>query len=969
MFLLSALPSYSSVSYKSLDIINSYDMAVVFEQYLGYLYESHGCLHFTPSDIYLLTETIPKGATLDIRDYSGKAPEFDLAKVPFFNACVMSQDDAGKFRDYFAGNRTKLIVYPSWNRLLITVNGKPFVQIRTLAGPQNNIRMPVYIEKGGPIIWDPIVAGSTDTGIYTIFASVKDYISSTYRENTLIPYGAEISKEGNFWYYNRAGKRYRVPKNVAWDLGLPEAKRNYNYFNIEKDRQGNTTSLKWGSHDFGKCVLLWTNDGKRFLPEMGYAEGELYFEQSMLVEDLAQILSVPGTDDLDTLARKNGNFSFYRELYEFIESKGKIVSPKISPTSTAYYKLYNNMALTTVERAQLDPRIIEAYRRVKENDLPLIWISKEQTLGLYNYLKMNSLVFEKYADFYGSIKKDWEFWKNLRIAFREDFKKLNILSSANQKDIIENMINKRLEFNILTEGDLNYYQTTSISSFFEQKDESTFANREREAAVSILRDAGLSTAENFALLSTDALNNYNFGLFLNDMLGNLYKSHGCLHVSPRDAYLLYSILPIGTKVTVNTYSASYEPEALAKLPYLAGLADIEEDVKKIKDKIQDPRNIEVKVYPATGDWIILLKKEPFARLRVLGGSKSRMKRVEYRDENNYPIFADEIAYPTTPGTFYVFKKAENYISRIYKDTTTVPMGSRISKTGGKWTFEYEKGATRPLPAPIAEDIERPADQRELKYYDILTDDKGNILEAKWSSHEFGKYSIITSPDKRTAWPELIHTSGELMFEQRQLVADLISILSTPKDSFDECVDENPDFDLYRECYKFVQDPKGTYLITPAETSRYKLYMDIPLTSTEEALIPRDAFIADKILKNKGPLTKSESDYLIKSGIAKMSRGKLDIDMLKILGINFETFQNVVVIQKYAHHFEVLKDHWTDLSELRQAMFLDFKKLLVKDPKIMCSFIDKLMMQRIDMKKITQKDVIDLLNSMLQEKAD
>lgn len=969
MLILSMVSSPSYSEYKSLDTINSSNLAVIFEKYIGYLYDSHGCLHLTPSDIYLLTETVSKGTPLEIRDYSGAKPEFDLAKVPFFNSSVMSQDDIEGFRKFFGSNKTKLIAYPSWNRLLITVNGKPSVQTRMLAGPQNNLRRPMYIENGGRIIWDPITAGPTDSGTYSVFAPVKDYISATYRENTLIPFGGEIQKEGRYWYYKRGGKRYRVPQNVAQDLAFPESQRTYNYFDIVKDQKGRTISLKWGSHDFGRYTLLWTNDGKKFYPEMAYSEGELYFEQSLFIEDLSKILSYTGPDDFESLALKNENFAFYKELLEFIESKGKTMSPRIDPTNAAYYKLYNGLALTPVERAHLDPRIVEAYRQVKNKDLPMIWFAREQTLGLYNYLKMNSLVFEKYANFYGLVQKDWEFWKSLRTSFREDFKKSNVLSPANQKDLIENMINGRLEFNVLTVKDLNYYDTGSISSFFEQMEDSDFAKREKESAISLLRDSGISSADSFTLFSTDALNNYNFGVLLNDMLGNLYKSHGCMHVSPRDAYLLYSILPIGTKVHVNTYSASYESDALAKIPFLASMADVEADLARIKNLIKDSRDIEVGVYPATGDWIIFLKQAPFAKLRVLGGAKEKIKMVEYRTVKNHPIFSDNIAYPTTPGNFYVFRKVENYVSGIYKDTTIVPMGSRIRKIGSKWIYDDEKGSAKILPAPIAQDLERPAAQREFKYYDILADDKGRVLEAKWSSHEFGKYSIMTSANKRTMWPELIHTSGELMFEQRQLVADLIKILATPKDSFDDCVKETPNFDLYRECYRLVQDPKGKYLITPAETGRYKLYMDAPLTETEKALIPRDAFIADKILKNKGPLTTSESDYLVKTGVAKISGGKLEIDRMKVLGINFETFQNVVVIQKYAHHYEVLKARWEDLSQLRQSMFTDFRKLLVKDPEILRSFTGELMMQRIDMKKIKQEDVIRLLNSMLEEKGN
>ena len=42
----------SEVNYSSISILNSSNLAVMFEKYLGYLYDSHGCLHFTPSDIY-----------------------------------------------------------------------------------------------------------------------------------------------------------------------------------------------------------------------------------------------------------------------------------------------------------------------------------------------------------------------------------------------------------------------------------------------------------------------------------------------------------------------------------------------------------------------------------------------------------------------------------------------------------------------------------------------------------------------------------------------------------------------------------------------------------------------------------------------------------------------------------------------------------------------------------------------------
>jgi len=957
-------------NYKSLQALNSDNLAVRFERYLGYLYESQGCLHFTPSDIYLLTQSIPKGTPLQIRPYSNKPADIDLSSVRFFNQMINSREDLEKAKDLFKTGKTKLVVYPSWGRLVILVDDSPFAQVRLLAGMPHNLRLPVYIEKGGPIIWDPMISGPTDAGDYSILASVKNYKSVNYRDNTIIPFGSVIKYENGRWMFNNGNIWSPVPKNVAADLSLPKNERNYNYYDIVTDNKGTIISLKWASNDFGKYVLLWTNNGKQYYPEMGYAEGELLYEQSALVEDLAGILTYQGGDDFEELVAKNENFMFYKALNEFIESNGTIKSAQIDDANAAYFKLFNGWPLSNEDIYYMDKRVVDAFNSMKKGELPFFWLSQEETRGLYQFLRLNSMVFKKYAGFYKNTKEDWEFWKGTRKDLKDDLKALNILSTRNQKDIAEYLINARLEFWSLSPNVLNRYQRTSISTFFDsQKEDSVFSEREKEALTEILSSTGAASTENITLYSMDALNDYNFGILLNDMLGNLYKSHGCLHVSPRDSYLLYSILPVNTKIKINGYDKKADTDLIEKTPFLASLVDFEEDVKKLKEKFGNPKDVFIEVYPMSGDWIIFLDKSPFARLRVLGGPRKKMLGVTGRDIDGRPSFSEDSAYPTTPGIFYVLRKDESYISNLYRDTTIVPMGALIKKENGKWTFEDAAGKKKSLPAVIAADLSKKPDERDFQYYDLAMNDKNEIIKARWGSHEFGKYSIITSKNKRTPSPELIHTSGDLMMEQRQLVKDLIKILSAPKDSFDECVSASSNFDLYRECYNFVSSPEGNYLITPAETGRYKLYFDMPLSSKEVSFMPKDAVIAEKIIKNKGPLTRTEEDLLVEYGIARRSGNKLNINMEKIYGIDFETFQNVVVIQKYAHHYEVLRARWPKLSQMRKAMFLDFKKLLVKDPGTLSMFMNELMIQRVDMKRISQADVVKLLNSILDTKAN
>lgn len=955
-------------NYSSLNKLNSDNLAIRFEKYLGYLYESQGCLHFTPSDIYLLTQIIPKGTPLDIRPYSDNAADVGTDNIRFLNELVNSKEDIDKIKQALKSTETKLIVYPSREKLVIKIGGAPFAQVRLLAGVQNNLRLPIYIEKGGPIIWDPMVSGPTDPGDYKILASVRNYKSNNYRQNTIIPFGAIIKLENGVWIFDNGDKWLPAPKNVVNDLLLPNNEKNYNYYDILTDNSGKTVSLRWGSNDFGKYVLLWTTDGRNYYPEMGYAEGELLYEQSLFVEDLAKILTYQGSDDFEELAAKNENFVFYKAMNEFIESGGTARSPLIDEANAAYFKLFNGMPLSSQDYSYMDNRVIDAYKKIKNGELPFLWISREETRGLYQFLKLNSMVFKKFAGFYKNTKDEWEFWKGIRQSIRDDFKRLNILSIKNQKDITEYLINARLEFRYLSPNVLDRYQKTSISSFFDQKrDDSMFAKREKEAITEILGATGASSTENITLYSVDALNNYNFGILLNDMLGNLYKSHGCLHVSPRDSYLLYSILPINTRIKINGYDAKPPQDILDKTPFLASLVDFDDDIRKIKEKFRSAKDINIEVYPLSGNWIIFLKGEAFARLSVLGGPRRKMMPVTHRNIDGSPAFSQDAAYPTTPGTFFVLRKDENYVSNLYRDTTIVPMGGLLEKEAGKWVFEDASWKKRILPEVISADLSKSPGERDYQYYDIVLNEKKEPIQARWGSHEFGKYSIITSKNKKTPSPELIHTSGDLMMEQRDLVNDLVTMLSAPKDDFEECVSTSPDFDLYRECYKFISSPEGEYLITPAETGRYKLYFGMPMSAKEAEFIPKDAAIVAKILRGTGTLTKDEERTLIDYGIAKRTGRNLSINMEKIYGIDFETFQNVVVIQKYAHHYEVLKARWPELSQMRQAMFLDFKKLLVKDPAVLQMFISDLMMQRVEMNRISQNDVIKLLNSMLNIK--
>ena len=87
-------------------------------------------------------------------------------------------------------------------------------------------------------------------------------------------------------------------------------------------------------------------------------------------------------------------------------------------------------------------------------------------------------------------------------------------------------------------------------------------------------------------------------------------------------------------------------------------------------------------------------------------------------------------------------------------------------------------------------------------------------------------------------------------------------------------------------------------------------------------------------------------------------------MEKILGLQFDTYQYVVTIQKYAHHYATLKRRWGELSGLRRALLKDFNAFVIKDQLLFSNFMRELMLKRTALERLTQDDALKILNEML-----
>lgn len=466
------------------------------------------------------------------------------------------------------------------------------------------------------------------------------------------------------------------------------------------------------------------------------------------------------------------------------------------------------------------------------------------------------------------------------------------------------------------------------------------------------------------LESVPALNAYNFSELSNKLLGNLYKSHGCLHISPRNAYLMYELLPIGSKLTIYPYEKKVDQALFDHLPFLADLIDFEADIKKLKQATVNNKKIasqiEFAVYPQSGAWIGYVNKKPVVKLMVEAGPKYKLYIMQERNAHGSPVFQPNMAYPTKSGTYYIFKKVVNYYSNFYRDLTIVPQGAPIKRSGDAWTYLNEGGKWAKLPQDIIDDLALPADKRLYDYYVVSYDSKGRPDGARWGGNTFGKFAIILSKDKRTMDPQLVHTSGDLMMEERSVMGDVISMLLATPEALDDCIPSSENFDLYKTCADFVNDPNRDDLIEPVQSGNYKVFFDLPLDPAEAAVVPKDVLIAYKSVIKQQPLTGDEKTLLLKEGLAKKVNGQIAVNKEKLYGVIYDASQYVVAVKKNAHHYLALKDNWESLKPIMKALLADYQKFPPNNRELYLQVISELIIERTLLHELTQDRTADII---------
>ncbi|MFA4905176.1 MAG: hypothetical protein WC645_01590 [Candidatus Margulisiibacteriota bacterium] len=428
---------------KSKEILNKTNFASYFREYLGYPYDSNGCLHFSPSDIYLLYKTIPTGTKLVIRPYADRSPGLVDSSLTFFDDLVLNETDVQKYAEIFSADDIFMVVYPSLSRLYIYLGGKPYVKLYVHPGPREEYLMLENVIKGKPLVKDFMLATPTDPGTYYILEKTDRYRSPTYSGITQVPFGAVMQKINGTWKYREKMRLEPVPQFIQDDLQKKEGDRYYSYFDPVYDSRGNTVSIKWVGNDFGKYVITWTKDGRTRYPELGYSAGPLVFEQLMIVSGVADLLTMPGVGDFDLLVNKSRPFSAYKNTYDFVSTGGR--QGRLVPEEAAFFRLYHGIPLTAQDRSVLDPRMKKAFEDYHSGALPKKLSARNNTISLYHYLRVYNEVLNKQAIWYKKLKDDWSYWGALREALINDFDNEGIAPEARKK-MVEGWINDRLEF-------------------------------------------------------------------------------------------------------------------------------------------------------------------------------------------------------------------------------------------------------------------------------------------------------------------------------------------------------------------------------------------------------------------------------------------------------------------------------------------------------------------------------------------
>jgi len=450
-----------------LTLINEMNFPNISQEILGHPYDSHGCFHFYPADIYILYSIVPDLAELQVKDYTS-TPDVAVSELPWAIEVIKKTADIKYYKELLNNpSNASVVAYPGSEVWIIYNKKVPLFRMKALPGPSKAYYLSYTNPTSSEYTFDPSLSEATTPGKYYIFGRSDDFFTTSYRYTTIVPMWAKIQKTSGGYVYYRKNKAYPVPEIIRIDLEKNYAGRLiYNYFDIKRDASGKIVEAMWGSHDFGKYTIFWSRDKRNVSNEMGYATGEVSFEQKQFIMDLATALSVPSSNKLESFLNNFSGYHEYINLLYFL--KGNDSFYLNNPVVTTYLRLMYNQNVTYKEWQGLPPYIRAAYK--------LYYFPKDYTLDSEEIYSLNKIGINSkdYRKIYGIerelylykiaadklilkfayLTKNWDYFKQIYSLGQTEFAKAHIDSLKTKEDVFYKILLKRNQFEQISINDL-----------------------------------------------------------------------------------------------------------------------------------------------------------------------------------------------------------------------------------------------------------------------------------------------------------------------------------------------------------------------------------------------------------------------------------------------------------------------------------------------------------------------------------
>ncbi|MFA5839408.1 MAG: hypothetical protein WC890_01975 [Candidatus Margulisiibacteriota bacterium] len=218
--------AYSSAMGQLTTGLQSYDYPGLFNELLGHLYFSHGCIHMSPSDTSALALIAPEGLIRDVKPVTeglDAATASALASTPQLSAVIFEKGLDAVATEWSQAQEVVLEIYTKADvsKIIVRVDGQMYAQINISGGPPMEYYVPIGSDSRGIPQYDTALAGRSNAGRFSLMYVTDHYRSQTYAFTTAIPQGAELLRTGSGWVWvGDDGTQQTISPFIANELEL-----------------------------------------------------------------------------------------------------------------------------------------------------------------------------------------------------------------------------------------------------------------------------------------------------------------------------------------------------------------------------------------------------------------------------------------------------------------------------------------------------------------------------------------------------------------------------------------------------------------------------------------------------------------------------------------------------------------------------------------------------------------------------